>query len=106
MRIAINGLTLARTMTDASADWLWLNPDDADTRPGAFCAFAFDPLDPMADEWKGFPNAALFFPELLVERRGSECHASVEGSSRWLAEKLNRVPISGSCLRNCWTIKL
>ncbi|MCW8906639.1 MAG: isochorismate synthase [Sedimenticola sp.] len=54
-------------------DWLQLDPDNSGFRASAFCGFAFDPADRMAQNWHGLPNAAIFFPELLLHQSGNKC---------------------------------
>ncbi len=53
--------------------WTRLDPDITGERPRLFTAFAFDPQDPMRDEWRGFANAELVLPELLVQQSGDHC---------------------------------
>lgn len=54
--------------------WEHLDPDACGLRATAFTGFAFDPDDPMRHNWSGLPNAAIFFPELLLQQT-SECCA-------------------------------
>jgi isochorismate synthase len=47
----------------------WHHDAGADTtsRPGAFCAFAFDSEDPMSGPWQGLANSLISVPEVLLE---------------------------------------
>lgn len=54
-------------------NWLQLDPDNTGFRATAFSGFAFDPADRMEQNWQGLPNAALFFPELLLQQSGNRC---------------------------------
>jgi isochorismate synthase len=87
--------------------WQRADPENCGIEPALFCGFAFDPDDPMPDSWQGFPNAGLFFPELLLQQQGRHCaatffatdvsrpHETVERWSLRLAELLDaltRIP--------------
>lgn len=80
------------------ADWCHLDPDGCGLHATAFTGFAFDPHDPMQLNWAGLPNAAIFFPELLLQQTPercaltfSFCHRSLERArlrSRFLVQEL------------------
>ncbi|WP_428605087.1 isochorismate synthase [Sedimenticola sp.] len=53
--------------------WLHLDPDASGFHATAFTGFAFDPDDPMQQSWSGLPNAAIFFPELLLHQTPERC---------------------------------
>ena len=55
------------------ASWHHLDPDTCGFRAAAFTGFAFDPNDPMQQNWAGLPNAAIFFPELLLHQTPDNC---------------------------------
>jgi isochorismate synthase len=107
----LNGLS--RHLHEAAASWRHLDPDATGLEPLMFAAFAFDPQDPMEGRWAGFPNSALFLPEVLVHReRGrtrtvfSARHVPERGREwqmrRWqrLAEPVLQVPtaVTGASL--------
>jgi len=53
--------------------WHHQDPDDCGFRATAFSGFAFDPADPMQQNWSGLPNSAIFFPELLLHQMADHC---------------------------------
>jgi len=55
------------------AHWRHLDPDACGFCATAFTGFAFDPDDPMRQNWAGLPNAAIFFPELLLHQTPDRC---------------------------------
>ncbi len=55
------------------SSWHHLDPDACGFRATAFTGFAFDPHDPMRHNWTGLPNAAIFFPELLLHQTPESC---------------------------------
>ncbi len=99
--------TLADQFDTVCNRWQRLDPEDSGIEPALFCGFAFDPDDPMRDSWQGFPNAGLFFPELLLQQQGRRCAVSFfttdasrpqETVERWsarfaeLLDALTRIP--------------
>lgn len=58
--------TLSRRFAELANDWVHIDPEGCGITPGAFVAWAFDPGDPMLGAWRGFPNAALYVPEILL----------------------------------------
>jgi menaquinone-specific isochorismate synthase len=64
---------LDRALRGLEHRWLVRSPDGLAAVPIAFTGFAFDFDDPMQDIWTGLPNALLQIPEILYERRGTEC---------------------------------
>jgi menaquinone-specific isochorismate synthase len=59
---------------DVRVRWRHLDMDGCNVQPQMFVGFAFDPADPMAGGWEGFPNSGLFLPELLLRQQGDSCH--------------------------------
>ncbi len=55
---------------DLGSRWRHSDPDDTELVPLAFVAFAFDPDDPMQDEWAGLPNTLIEVPSVLWQRDG------------------------------------
>lgn len=53
--------------------WHHLDLDGCGFRATAFTGFAFDPADPMQQNWSGLPNSAIFFPELLLQQSADRC---------------------------------
>lgn len=49
------------------AGWRHDNHAHARYRPGAMCAFAFDPADTMSGPWEGIANSLLVIPEVLLD---------------------------------------
>lgn len=65
--------TLSQQFESLRGDWLHLDPDNSGFQASAFCGFAFDPEDRMRKNWRGLPNAAIFFPELLLHQSDNQC---------------------------------
>ncbi|HIC81371.1 MAG TPA: isochorismate synthase [Kiloniellaceae bacterium] len=65
---------LYRIWREKGAAWHRLDPENSGALPLFFCAYAFDPDDPMKGRWSGLPNSLLCLPELLLERRGNDYH--------------------------------
>jgi len=59
--------------------------DDAEARVGAWCVFAFDPLDPMSGPWEAMPNSLLMVPEVLLELRENRYRLSLSCDTTALA---------------------
>ncbi len=55
------------------SNWIQFDPDHTKLKATAFTGFAFDPEDPMLQSWSGLPNAAIFFPELLLHQTAEMC---------------------------------
>lgn len=84
---------LARGFSELRERWHRLDPDSQGTPPPCFTGLAFDPDDPMDGPWRGFPNALLAVPEVVLRRDGNRCTltftAEAESGAatveRWLA---------------------
>jgi menaquinone-specific isochorismate synthase len=76
-RLTATGEQRLRRLSDQfeqqRAAWHHLDPDESGFRATAFTGFAFDPDDPMRLNWSGLPNAAIFFPELLLHQTPDRC---------------------------------
>ena len=64
---------LDAALQDLGRRWRVHSPDGLAPGPVAFAGFAFDPSDNMQGPWTGLPNTLLRVPEVLLERRGTEC---------------------------------
>jgi len=53
--------------------WIQLDPDQTGLHATAFTGFAFNPDDSMVQAWEGLPNAAIFYPELLLQQTADTC---------------------------------
>lgn len=77
MRLTASGEERLKVLSDRfeqqRARWHHLDPDGCGFRATAFTGFAFDPRDPMRQNWSGLPNAAIFFPELLLHQTPDQC---------------------------------
>jgi isochorismate synthase len=65
--------TLDGAVRALGARWRHLDLDGTGLEPGALAGFAFDPLDPMAGRWQGWPNALVVVPRVLLQRRHEAC---------------------------------
>jgi len=54
-----------------SQQWRHLDLSNTNPRRITFTGFAFDAHDPMEEAWQDWPNAAIFFPELLLQNQGN-----------------------------------
>jgi menaquinone-specific isochorismate synthase len=64
---------LARCFSNLSKNWMQLDPDDIGLSAQAFVGFSFGHEQPMPAPWQEFPNACLFVPSVLLERKGPIC---------------------------------
>ena len=85
---------LAHAFAGLRERWQRLDPDRQETAAPCFAGLAFDPDDPMDGPWRGFPNALLAVPEVVLRRDGNRCtltftaEADAGGEAavtRWLA---------------------
>jgi menaquinone-specific isochorismate synthase len=76
-RLQANGASriaaLDEQLNAFSRNWFEFDPRGCGVRPVAFAGFAFSAVDRMTDCWAGYPNSALFFPELLYQQLGERC---------------------------------
>lgn len=56
--------------------WGYVDPDGVNLPPSAFAAFSFDEKEAMQGVWEGFPNAAIFIPELMLQQTRGRCALS------------------------------
>ncbi len=78
--------------------WQHLDLSKTEPRLISFTGFAFDAHDPMEDAWQDWPNAAIFFPEVLIhnhQERTILCFTSLaakrdQALSRW-SHQLNQL---------------
>lgn len=64
-------LELQQRFSALSQNWVRLSPDGYSAKVQAFLGFAFSPSEAMQDCWKGFANACIHIPSILLERKGS-----------------------------------
>jgi menaquinone-specific isochorismate synthase len=87
---------LDATLDSLRRGWRHLDPEGTGLEAGALVGFAFDPADPMEEEWVGWPNALLWVPRVLLHCRHEACGVTLtvtpdelaggEGAfDRWLA---------------------
>lgn len=94
---------LASALADTTRRWDCRNLDACGGGPLVFTGFAFDPEDPMQGNWRGFPNAILAVPELLLRRDGDGwsltlTHASGKPAEQVLARWLELARQLPECL--------
>ncbi len=76
---------LGQALEGYRAGWHHLNPEALPFQPQAFLGFAFHPEEAAEGIWRGFPNALLRVPELLLERAGPRC--AVTFTTAWPPER-------------------
>jgi len=76
LRISCTGHNRLEQLAQQYEVWRkqWQNIDLSGTSAKliSFTGFAFDANDPMEGGWQGWPNAAIFFPELTLQRRNQK----------------------------------
>ncbi len=93
-------IELEQRFNALSQYWIQLNPDGLEPKVQAFVGFAFSPNEKMASCWRGFANACIHVPSILLERKGLTssltftCHTqSGKGiddiRSEWLRQTVN-----------------
>ncbi len=50
--------------------WHHMDLSGAGAKLISFTGFAFDAHDPMEEAWQAWPNAAIFFPEVMIQSQG------------------------------------
>lgn len=80
---------LTQVLQTIERDWLRLDADDSGGGPRLFTGFAFDDEDQMDfGPWRGFPNAGLYLPELLLQESPDGCRLTLSAADRHLAPSL------------------
>ena len=64
---------LAECFSKLSKNWMQLDPDNLGLAAHAFVGFSFGHQQPLPAPWHEFPNACLFVPSVLLERKGPLC---------------------------------
>ncbi len=77
---------LASCFNKLQQNWVHLDPDDLGLSAQAFVGFSFGYEQPLPASWREFPNACLFIPSVLLERRGSTCGITFTCDQRQLEE--------------------
>ncbi len=77
LRLSSRGSQRLKQLSDQfeniRSKWIQMDPDLTGLHATAFTGFAFNPDDPMIQAWTGLPNAAIFFPELLLHQTSEAC---------------------------------
>lgn len=60
---------LEQARTELLNHWSQIDPEESGHAPPLYLQYAFDPQDPMEQEWSGFANTLLLLPRLLLTSR-------------------------------------
>jgi isochorismate synthase len=56
--------------------WHQLDPENVGNPTHAFVGFSFNPNEGMHHDWRGFSNACIHIPSVLLERKGAVCNVT------------------------------